>query len=57
MELPSDFLKNMISRSANHQAVLASLTELGVRSTPVEYQVAKKQEGIAAEVANVFDIM
>jgi DNA polymerase-3 subunit gamma/tau len=58
VELPSEFLKGVMSKAANHQVVLAGLSELGVTSIPVEYRVVRKpEEGIAAEVGQVFDIM
>lgn len=58
VELPSDFLKGVMSKAANHQVVLASLSDLGVTSIPVEYRVVSKpEEGMAAEVSQVFDIM
>ncbi|MFA5270649.1 MAG: hypothetical protein WC400_03540, partial [Patescibacteria group bacterium] len=57
VELPSDFLKNVMSKSANHQTVLTSLSELGVTGVAVEYRVVKRSAEAEALVGGVFDIM
>ncbi|MBN2585160.1 DNA polymerase III subunit gamma/tau [Patescibacteria group bacterium] len=56
VELPSDFLKQVMSKSTNHQVVLAGLAELGVSDMAVEYRVVRESGAVAA-VGNVFDIM
>ena len=57
VELPSDFLKNVMSKAANHQVILTGLAELGVAGMAVEYLVVKETAGIVAAVGQVFDIM
>ena len=57
IELPSDFLKNVMSKASNHQMILTILSELGISNLPVEYRVVKQSTGVVADVAGVFDIM
>jgi DNA polymerase-3 subunit gamma/tau len=57
VELPNDFLKNVMTKPANHQTVLSSLAELGITGIAIEYKVVKRPEAVVSEVAGVFDIM
>ena len=57
VDLPSDFLKTVMSKSTNHQGVITSLGELGVNNIAVEYRVVKQSAGAVADVAGVFDVV
>lgn len=57
VELPSEFLKEVMNKTANHQGVLSALAELGIAGVAVEYRVVREGTGAVAEVAGVFDIM